>query len=123
MRGNPYQSRVARLSAKAQSIWLQADSEGRNLTPTERAQIKRLVAEVEGMRAVGTQMDRVDPGLPGGEVTMTDPRSSHGDGWAKLARSLDVKSGKVKAEVPLAGLLRTKTQTEPNEGSTTYTSP
>ena len=57
-------------------------------------------------------MGRLDPGLPGGgAVTMTDPHAVGGEGWTALAKQIDVKAGKVQAEGPLAGLMRTKTLT------------
>lgn len=103
-------NQIERLVTQAKAVWHEADAEGREATPAERAKVEGLLKRVDQLRDQEEVTRRIKQlGLGRHDsVTATDPNAygAYGGGWAALAKSLDVRAGKTKADVPLAGLLR-----------------
>jgi hypothetical protein len=98
------------LLEECKSLFANAELAGRELNPTERADVKAKLDTVESLKAsVKAQRFGESLGTGGDPLMLTDPYASGSfGGWAGLANSINLKTGKLRAKASLESLLRKK---------------
>ena len=97
---------AADAAATAWTIFRDAEAEGRDLSRRERARAEELLDKAEELKAKAETDDeirRVSTGIGAASTGPSDPNAAVGQGWARLGKSIDLRAGKTKAEVPLDG--------------------
>lgn len=109
---------AADAAATAWTIFRDAEAEGRDLSRRERARAEELLDKAEELKAKAETDDeirRVSTGIGAASTGPSDPNAPIGQGWGRLGKSIDLRAGKTKAEVPLDGLMRGKAGTFPED--------